>query len=106
MAPVERAHELLQLVEVGRLDVAVERLAPQDRLERGIAMVAREQRAAEALERVLLILRVVRASGNERERQRNAVERAAAFQLEDPFLAIEIRELAGAFARRRIDRVA
>ena len=66
VAAVERAHERLHLVEVGRLNGAVERLAAEDRLERGIAAVAGEQRAAEPLERLLLLVRVVRPAGDQR----------------------------------------
>ena len=44
----------------------VERLAPQHRLERRVAAVAGEQRAAEPLERVLLRRRVVRPAGDQR----------------------------------------
>ena len=55
VALVEREHELLHLVEVGGLDGPVERLAAEDRLERGVAAVAGEERAAEPHQRVLLL---------------------------------------------------
>ena len=56
------------------LHVAVERLAPQDRLDRRVALVAREQRAADPLERVLLVVRAVDVLGDERLRQRHVLE--------------------------------
>ncbi len=82
VALVEREHELLHLVEVGGLDGPVERLAAEDRLERGVAPVAGEERAAEPHQRVLLIPRQVRAARDEAFRQRHVLERRPALEHE------------------------
>ena len=102
VAAVEPEHELLHLVELGRLHGPVERLAAEDRLERRVAAVAGEERAAEPFERRLLLGRQVRVARDQRLRQRHVGELRAALEHEPPRLAVELEDLAGALARGRV----
>ena len=92
---VEPEHELGHLVEVGRLDVALERRAAEHRLDRRIAPVAREQRLPDPLERVLLRIRVVGPARDQRPRQRLLGPRRAAPERERPRLAVELDDRPG-----------
>jgi hypothetical protein len=104
IAAADREQQLGQLVEVGRLHVAAERVAAQDRLEHGICTTTREQRAAEPLERLLLCLGRVDVARDQRRRERDVVELRPALQLERARLRVVEDDVARVPPGRRVAR--
>ena len=91
--------------EIFVLHVAVERRAPQDRLDRREAPVGGEQRAADALERVLLVVRAIDVLRDQSLGQRHVLERRPALEDEPACVAVELDDLAGLVAGRRVSHV-
>src|SRR5439155_11349261 len=76
---------------------------PEQHLERGVAPVAREQRAAEAEKRRPLLLRPVRPAGDERFRERDVLQARPALEDERAGDVVELEDLARVLAGLRID---
>ena len=105
VAPAEREQQGGHLLEVRCLHVAVEGIAAEDALRRRVAARAVEQRAADPLERVLLVAGEVGAARDQRLRQRHLLQARPSLELECQRIAVELDDVPRFLAGRGVDHV-